>query len=129
MGNLTNNATNCRINEKALIMQFTEGSDMPKARIKLNSVDQKALDDICSQIKDIAEKADVSFNGPIPLPTQKLRISTRKAPAGSGRESYETWEMRIHKRIIDIGMDERALRLIMRIPIPKDVNVEMEILG
>jgi len=100
---------------------------MSRARIKLSSTDPKKLNEICEQIKDIAEKTGIDMKGPIPLPTKRLRISTRKSPCGAGRETFETWEMRIHKRLIDMGADERALRLIMRIPIPKDVNVEMEV--
>lgn len=101
---------------------------MAKARVRLSSVDSDLLDSMCNQIKDIAERAGVSVAGPIPLPTKKLKVPVRKSPCGDGRESYETWQMRIHKRIIDIGADERALRLIMRIQIPSDVNMEMEIL-
>lgn len=101
---------------------------MSKARIRLSSTEPRLLDDICEQIKDIAGKLGINFSGPIPLPTRRLRVPVRRAPCGSGRETYETWQMRIHKRLIDIAVDDRALRLVMRIPIPKDVNVEMEII-
>jgi small subunit ribosomal protein S10 len=99
---------------------------MSIARIRLSSSDQTQLNSIVNRIKDIAQKTGVSFAGPIPLPTKKLKLSTRTAPDGRGRERYETWEMRIHKRVLDLAVDERALRLIMRIPMPKDVNVEIE---
>ena len=101
---------------------------MSKARIKLSSTEPKLLDDICEQIKDIASKLGINFSGPIPLPTKRLKVPVRRSPCGSGRETYETWQMRVHKRLIDIAVDDRALRLVMRIPIPKDVNVEMEII-
>lgn len=100
---------------------------MAIARIKLSSTNPKELDDICSQIREIAERIGVDMKGPIPLPTKRLKVPVRKAPSGAGRETYETWELRIHKRVIDLGVDERALRLIMRIPIPKEVNIEIEI--
>lgn len=100
---------------------------MSRARIKLSSTTPRQLDDICSQIKDIAEKVGVGLKGPIPLPRQRLAVSTRRTPCGSGRETYDKYEMRISKRVIDLDVNERALRLIMRIPIPKGVNVEMEI--
>jgi small subunit ribosomal protein S10 len=98
-----------------------------KARIKLSSVEPDELNSICEQIKSITKRAGVDIKGPIPLPTKRLRMSTRKAPSGEGRETYETWELRIHKRIIDMDADERALRHIMRIQVPKAVNMEMEI--
>lgn len=101
---------------------------MPKARIRLSSTDWKKLNDICSQIKDIALKTGINVVGPIPLPTKRLKVPTRKTPCGAGRETYDIWEMRIHKRVLDVGVDERALHLIMRIPIPKDVNVEIDVM-
>ena len=101
---------------------------MPTARIRLSSNDQQQLNTIIEQIKEIASKTGISLSGPIPLPTKRLKIPTRTAPDGRGRELFETWEMRIHKRVIDLPVDERTLRLIMRIPMPKDVNVEIEII-
>ncbi|MDD5418082.1 MAG: 30S ribosomal protein S10 [Candidatus Nanoarchaeia archaeon] len=98
-----------------------------KTRIKLNSSNQEKLDLICSQIIDIAKKIKVKHAGPIVLPTKRLKVPVRKSPCGSGRETYETWEMRVHKRVIDLETNERALRLIMRVQIPKDVNIEIEI--
>ncbi|MBD3312324.1 30S ribosomal protein S10 [archaeon] len=98
-----------------------------KARIKLSSISSDQLNYICEQIKSITKRAGVDIKGPIPLPTKSIRIATRKAPSGEGRETFENWELRIHKRVIDMDADERALRLIMRIQVPKDVNMEMEI--
>src|SRR3989344_5685669 len=99
---------------------------MPKARIKLASTDIDKINGVCSYIKDIAEKTGVDMRGPIPLPTQKLRVTTRKSPDGEGTETWERYEMRIHKRLIDLGVDERALRLVMRVPIPDGLNIEIE---
>ncbi len=101
---------------------------MPKARINLASVDINQLNEICSAIVDIAGKTKVNLSGPIPLPTRKLKLTTRKSPDGEGKASWERYEMRIHKRLIDLGVDERALRLVMRVPIPDSVSVEIEML-
>ena len=101
---------------------------MSIARIKLSSNDLDRLHEIISQITEIAEKTKVKYKGPIPFPTQGLKVPLRTSPDGRGRELYETWELRVHKRIIDLNVDERALRLIMRIPMPKDVNVEIEMI-
>ncbi|MDI3501942.1 MAG: small subunit ribosomal protein [Archaeoglobi archaeon] len=96
-----------------------------KARIRLSSVDPKKLDEICQQIKQIAEMTKVKMSGPVPLPTVKLRVPCRKSPDGEGSETWDHWEMRIHKRLIDIDADGRALRQLMRIQVPKDVNIEI----
>ncbi|MFH1779882.1 MAG: 30S ribosomal protein S10 [Candidatus Micrarchaeota archaeon] len=98
---------------------------MNKARIKLESQDCKDLDDVCTQIREIAEKAGVKMKGPVPLPTKKLKISTRRTPCGDGSDTYEKWELRIHKRLVEVQADDRVLREIMRIRIPSSVNVEM----
>lgn len=99
---------------------------MQKARIKLASTDIDKLNATCEYITDIAEKTGVDVRGPIPLPTKKLKITTRRTPCGNGAETFERFEMRIHKRLIDLGLDERALRLVMRVPIPEGLNIEIE---
>ena len=99
---------------------------MQKARIKLASIDINKLNQTCSFIKDIADKTGVDIRGPIPLPTKKLKLATRRTPCGSGSATWERYEMRVHKRLIDLGIDERALRLVMRVPIPEGLNIEIE---
>ncbi|MCX6709625.1 MAG: 30S ribosomal protein S10 [Candidatus Woesearchaeota archaeon] len=101
---------------------------MQKARIKLASTDIDKINQTCEYIKSIVEKTGVDMKGPIPLPTQKLKITTRKAPCGNGTATWERYEMRVHKRLIDLAVDERALRLVMRVPIPEGLNIEIEII-
>ncbi len=101
---------------------------MQKARIKLASIDINKINEVSSYIHDISEKTGVEMRGPIPLPTKKLRVTTRKSPDGEGKATWERYEMRIHKRLIDLGLDERALRLVMRVPIPEDLNIEIEMI-
>ena len=86
------------------------------------------VNQVCESIKDIAQKTKVKIYGPIPLPTKKMKITTRKSPDGEGKASWDRYQMRIHKRLIDLGIDERALRLIMRVPIPEGVSIEIEVL-
>ncbi len=97
-----------------------------KARIKLASIDISKVNEVCSAIKDIADKIGVDMRGPIPLPTKKLKVTTRKGPDGGGTSTWERYEMRIHKRLIDLGLNERALRLVMRVHIPEGLNIEIE---
>ena len=97
-----------------------------RARIKLASIDIEKINSICTDIKDIASKTGVELKGPIPLPTKKLKVTTRKSPDGEGKASWERYEMRIHKRMIDLSADERTLRLVMRVPIPEGLNIEIE---
>ena len=99
-----------------------------KARIRLSSTDPQDINAICSEIKEIAEKTGVKLKGPIPLPTKKLLVPTRKSPAGQGTHSFDKWEMRIHKRLIDVDPNERFLKRMMRIRAPDDVFIEIELL-
>src|SRR3989339_2243402 len=101
---------------------------MQKARIKLASIDINKVNEVCSYIKDIAEKTGVDMRGPIPLPTKRLKLTTRKGPDGRGTSTFDRFEMRIYKRVIDLGLDERALRLVMRVPIPEGLNIEIEMI-
>ncbi|MBI4139920.1 30S ribosomal protein S10 [Candidatus Woesearchaeota archaeon] len=99
---------------------------MQKARIKLACIDIDKLNQTCSYIKEISDKTGVPMRGPIPLPTKKLKVTTRKGPCGNGKATWDRFEMRVHKRLIDLGLDERALRLVMRVPIPEGLNIEIE---
>jgi small subunit ribosomal protein S10 len=101
---------------------------MQKARIKIASGNIDKVNEVCSYIKDIADKTGVDMRGPIPLPTKKMKVTTRKSPCGNGTATWERYEMRIHKRLIDLGIDERALRLVMRVPIPEGLNIEIEMI-
>jgi len=101
---------------------------MPTARIKLYGTDLNQLNEVIDQIKDIATKTKTKFAGPIMIPTKNLKVPVRKAPQGEGKASWENYEMRIHKRMIDLAADERALHLILRVPIPTDINLEIQLL-
>ena len=102
---------------------------MQKARIKLMSADPEKLDAVCNELKAITEKFGVAMHGPIPLPTKKLRVVTMKTPCGDGtghgNATWDRWEMRIHKRVVDISADERTLRQIMRVTIPDGVSISI----
>jgi len=99
-----------------------------KARINLASTDIGALNQICESIKEIAKKTNTKITGPIPLPVRRLKLTTRKSPCGNGKASFDNFEMRVYKRLIDLGVDERALHLIMRVPIPERVQISIAVL-
>ena len=101
---------------------------MPRARINLTSNNIDDLNEIISSIKNIAEKTKVKLRGPIPLPTKRLKLTTRKSPCGDGKASFDNFEMRIHKRLIDLDVDDRALRLIMRVQIPDSIQISINVL-
>jgi small subunit ribosomal protein S10 len=101
---------------------------MPKTRISLatNKIDD--LNEITKSILDIAEKTKTRVYGPIPLPTKRLKLTTRQSPDGEGKASFDRFEMRIHKRLIDLDANERALRLIMRVSIPESIQISIGVI-
>jgi small subunit ribosomal protein S10 len=98
-----------------------------RARIKLTSTDTQKLEGVCDEIKDIAKRIGVKLVGPIPLPTKKLVVPTRRTPCGDGSNTWDHYEMRVHKRLIEIDARDRVMRSIMRIRVPNEVYIEMEI--
>jgi len=100
---------------------------MEKARIILMGRDVKEIENVTKQIIDITKKTRANYAGPIPLPTKRLRITCRKSPDGEGTDTFDRWEMRIHKRIIDVDADEKSLRQIMRVQVPDGVHIEIEL--
>jgi len=105
---------------------------MQVARIKLSGKDPKELDNICTEIRDVAKKFGIDYRGPVPLPTKILKVTTLKTPCGDGtghgNATFDKWEMRIHKRVVDVQADDRALRQIMRVNIPTNIRVEIKLL-
>ncbi|MEM2935670.1 MAG: 30S ribosomal protein S10 [Candidatus Bathyarchaeia archaeon] len=99
-----------------------------KARIRLTSTDYQKLEEVCAELKAIAEKTGVKMAGPVPLPTKRLRIPVRKTPCGEGTATWDKWELRIHKRLIDLDAEERVMRRIMRIRVPEEVFVSIELM-
>ena len=97
------------------------------ARVKLTSINLEKLGSVCTEIKNIGQKTGVKVKGPIPLPVKRLNVVTRKSPCGSGTETYEKWEMKIHRRIIDITADDKAIRQLMRLKIPDNVYIELSL--
>jgi len=102
---------------------------LQRARIRLACTEPKKLDDVCNQVKKIAEKTGVNISGPMPLPTKKLKVPVRKSPDGEGTATWERWEMRIHKRLIELDADDRTMRQVMRVTIPEGVNIEIELIS
>ena len=100
-----------------------------KVRIKLNSTDINAVNTICETIRVLAKRSGIVISGPVPLPTKRLKITTRKSPCGEGTQTWENYEMRIHKRLIDIDAEERTMRQIIRLNVSRSIFVEIELMN
>ena len=99
---------------------------MAKVRVKLSSIEVEALNGIIDTIKEITTRAGVLMRGPIPLPTKRMKVTTRKSPCGDGTATFDRFEMRVHRRVIDIPAEDRVLHPIMKLQFPRSVQVKFE---
>jgi small subunit ribosomal protein S20e len=72
-----------------------------KIRITLTSRNVKSLEKVCTELIDRAKGKDLRIKGPVRLPTKNLKISSRKTPNGEGSKTWDMFEMKIHKRLIE----------------------------
>jgi len=96
-----------------------------RIRIRLRSYDNVILDRSTKEIVDLAKRTGAIITGPIPLPTRK-RIYTVLRSTFVDKKSREQFEMRIHKRLIDIyGADDKTIEQMMSIELPAGVDIEI----
>lgn len=86
---------------------------MHRIRITLTSRNVKALEKVCSDLIGRAKEKQLRVKGPVRLPTKVLRITTRKSPCGEGSKTWDRYEMRIHKRLIDLHSPSEIVKQIV----------------
>lgn len=98
-----------------------------KIRITLKSYDHNLIDLATSRIIDAADKSGSKVAGPIPLPTKKEVVTIIRAPH-KDKDSREQFEMRIHKRIIDVYTpSSKAVDALMKLDLPAGVDIKIKI--
>jgi small subunit ribosomal protein S10 len=96
-------------------------------RLRFRSYDHNLLDKSLRQIVDLLQKEGIEVRGPIPLPTEIRRYTVNRSPF-IYKKSMEQFEMRIHKRILDIlNPSPRILELFNSLDLPAGVEVEIKI--
>ncbi len=102
---------------------------MPKQRIriKLKAYDHKILDQSVKRIVEIIERSGAKICGPIPLPTRISKFTVLRSPH-THKDSREQFEMRIHKRVIDImESNPKTVDALMGMNLPTGVHVEVKL--
>ncbi|WBW75068.1 40S ribosomal protein S20 [Schizosaccharomyces osmophilus] len=102
-------------------------SAVHRIRITLTSRHVRNLEKVCSDLVNRAKDKQLRVKGPVRLPTKILKITTRKTPNGEGSKTWETYEMRIHKRLIDLHSPSEIVKQITSIHIEPGVEVEVTI--
>jgi small subunit ribosomal protein S10 len=102
-------------------------SKQQKIRIRLKAYDHKALDQSAVKIVDTAKKTGAMVSGPIPLPTEKNIYTILRSPHVN-KDSREQFEMRTHKRLIDILQPtNKTVDALMRLDLPAGVDIEIKL--
>lgn len=98
-----------------------------KIRIRLKAYDHEAIDASARKIVETVTRTGARVVGPVPLPTEKNVYAVIRSPH-KYKDSREHFEMRTHKRLIDIvDPTPKAVDSLMRIDLPADVNIEIKL--
>lgn len=98
-----------------------------KIRIRLKSYDHEVIDQSAKKIVETVTNAGATVVGPVPLPTEKNVYCVIRSPH-KYKDSREHFEMRTHKRLIDIvDPTPKAVDSLMHIDLPADVNIEIKL--
>lgn len=98
----------------------------PRIRIKIRAYDHKLIDQSAKQIVDTAKRTGAHITGPIPLPTEKTKYTVLRATF-KYKDSREQFEMRVHKRMIDIlDPTPKTIDSLTNLNLPAGVDVEIK---
>ncbi|GAB2294091.1 40S ribosomal protein S20-1 [Dionaea muscipula] len=106
---------------------FEEPQQATRIRITLTSRNVKHLEKVSCDLIRGAKDKQLKVKGPVRMPTKVLNITTRKSPCGEGTNTWDRFEMRIHKRIIDLFSSPDVVKQITSISIEPGVEVEVTI--
>jgi small subunit ribosomal protein S10 len=98
-----------------------------RIRIKLRSYDHAMLDQSASQIVQTAKKTGAMISGPVPLPTRRTVYTVLRSPHVD-KKSREQFEIRVHKRLIDIVRSTpQTIDALMKLDLPVGVDIEIKL--
>ena len=98
-----------------------------KIRIKLKAYEHSIIDASAARIVDVAKRTGARVSGPIPLPTEKEIVTILRSPH-KHKDSREQFEMRTHKRLIDIVQPtQRTVESLTKLDLPAGVEIEIKL--
>ena len=108
-------------------MATTKKVGSEKMRIRLKAYDHVLLEQSAEKIVDTAKRTGAKVSGPIPLPTEKEIVTILRSPH-KHKDSREQFEMRTHKRVIDILYpSQKTVDSLMKIDLPAGVDIEIKL--
>ena len=97
-----------------------------RIRVRLKSYDHRVLDSTCETLLDTALRTGAKIVGPIPLPTKRSRITVPRSPF-TDKNSQESFEIKVHKRVIDIvEPTDKTIDSLMHLELPAGVDIEVK---
>ena len=101
--------------------------ELAKLRIKLRAYDHKIIDNSAHQIIDIANRYGAEVVGPVPLPTEILKYTVNRS-SFVHKNAREQFEMRVHKRVIDIlNPNQEIIEALRELNLPSGVDITVKI--
>ena len=111
-----------------MAVKKTEESPDPRLRIRVRAYDAKIIDSSVKQIVDTAMRNGASVVGPVPLPTE-IRKYTVNRSSFVHKDAREQYEMRVHKRLIDIlGPTPKTIDSLTNLSLPAGVDIEIKMM-
>ncbi|XP_054376025.2 small ribosomal subunit protein uS10-like [Pongo abelii] len=98
-----------------------------RIRITLTSCNVKSLGKVCADLIRGAKEKNLKVKRPVQMPTKTLRITQEKTPCGEGSKPWDHFQMRIHKRLIDLHSPSEIVKQITSISIEPGVEMEVTI--
>ncbi|XP_054944823.1 40S ribosomal protein S20-like [Physeter macrocephalus] len=98
-----------------------------RIKIILTSRSMKSLEKVCANLIRGAKKNNLKVKGPVRMPTKPLRTTARKTPCGEGSKTWDRFQLRIHKRFIDLHSPSKIDKQITSISIEPGVEAEVTI--
>jgi len=104
------------------------GADIQKLRIRVRAYEHKILDASIKQIMDTALRFDAKVIGPIPLPTEIKKYTVNRA-SFVFKDAREQFEMRVHKRVIDIvAPSPKVIEALTNLSLPSGVSIDVKMM-
>jgi small subunit ribosomal protein S10 len=105
----------------------SEGA-MPHLRIRVRAYEHKILDASLRQIMDTASRYDAEIHGPVPLPTEIKKYTVNRS-SFIDKNAREQFEMRVHKRLIDIvNPNPKVIEALTNLSLPSGVNIDVKMM-
>ena len=99
-----------------------------KLRLRVKAYDTKLIDNSCRQIVDVAKRHDAEVVGPIPLPTEKHKYTVNRSTF-IHKTSRDQFELRVHKRLIDIlNPGQSLIEALSNLNLPSGVDIEIKMI-